>query len=193
MENEFRTPAGKKLLPMEQSGCGGDFSCGQTPQKTPTVDMMKAQPILMENNIDQQNNVKEIRRGSPPEIQVPLHKLFGFPGRYMSPTDSIISPVSESLLARHKKMLLPPTLVFSPLPKSSLSPLHSTRPPLTLPTFDLNPNRIKGGKWPPSMWRRRFSFKTLAKLIRRTLSPAVSGQERVLIFLLSPLRRPFHP
>eukprot|EP01018_Ginkgo_biloba_P014334 Gb_03841 [translate_table: standard] len=120
MENDFGTPAGKNLPAISQSLYGlrsEDFSFGVSPQKTPMQEL-KTPPVLMEKNQNVIISTKEeSKSGSPPDMKVPLHKLFKFPGRYKSPTDRLISPVSECL--RNRKMFYQPSILYSPPPKVS--------------------------------------------------------------------------
>ncbi|CAM6021118.1 unnamed protein product [Sphagnum balticum] len=61
-----------------------------------------AVPVLKERNIRD-----EWKRGTPPNpVKVPPTKLFSYAdSRYMSPTDSMVSPVTRGLWARtHKPM-----------------------------------------------------------------------------------------
>jgi hypothetical protein len=61
-----------------------------------------ALPVLKERNIKD-----EWKRGTPPNpVKVPPTKLFSYAdSRYMSPTDSMVSPVTRGLWARtHKPM-----------------------------------------------------------------------------------------
>lgn len=48
-------------------------------------------------------------------VKVPSHDLLGFPtGRYMSPTDNLVSPVSRGLQARTRRSMRPPQALVPP-------------------------------------------------------------------------------
>lgn len=127
MENQFETPA-KELLRCVPS-FPLDFSGGhQIPDTTPPSAEMRTPPVLMEKDIEHLSNMvkptttDEGKKGNHPDpVKLPLQqqqqKPWEYPGRYMSPTDSIMSPISQTLLARNRKTVLPPSLIFSPPPK----------------------------------------------------------------------------
>ncbi|BBM96796.1 hypothetical protein MPTK1_1g00810 [Marchantia polymorpha subsp. ruderalis] len=50
-----------------------------------------------------ERNREEGKRMIPPHIKVPPKKLFGYPERYKSPTDAMVSPISKGLLARNRR------------------------------------------------------------------------------------------
>jgi len=127
MENQFQTPAKELLRGVSSSPV--DVSVGHlTPDTTPPSAEMRTPPVLMEKDIVQLSNMMkptikdEGKKGNHPDpVKLPLQqqkkKPWEYPGRYMSPTDSIMSPISQTLLARNRKAVLPPSLIFSPPPK----------------------------------------------------------------------------
>jgi len=127
MENQFETPV--KELPIGVLSSPVDVSGGhQTPDTTPPSEETRTPPVLMEKDIQQLSNMMkpsikdEGKKGNHPDpVKLPLlqqkKKLWEYPGRYMSPTDRIMSPISQTLLARNRKAILPPSVIFSPPPE----------------------------------------------------------------------------
>lgn len=66
--------------------------------KTPSagVGLKKSLPF-------RERNMEEGKKLLPPHIKVPPKKLFGYPERYRSPTDAMVSPVSRGLLTRNRR------------------------------------------------------------------------------------------
>lgn len=127
MENLFETPA-KELLKCAASSPVNVSGGQQAPDTTPPSTEMRTPPVLMEKDIEQFSNMMkptikdEGKKGNHPDpVKLPLlqqkKKPWEYPGRYMSPTDRIMSPISQTLLARNRKAVLPPSLIFSPPPK----------------------------------------------------------------------------
>lgn len=127
MENLFETPA-KELLKGTASSPVNVSGGQQAPDTTPPSAEMRTPPVLMEKDIEQFTNMMkptikdEGKKGNHPDpVKLPLlqqqKKPWEYPGRYMSPTDRIMSPISQTLLARNRKAVLPPSLIFSPPPK----------------------------------------------------------------------------
>ncbi|GLJ54102.1 hypothetical protein SUGI_1158550 [Cryptomeria japonica] len=75
--------------------------------------MVEAENVLTEKNgghqniVARRNNKDDSNKVTPPNVKVPPKKLFGFPERYRSPTDSIMSPTTRGLLARNRKSVRP--------------------------------------------------------------------------------------
>ncbi|KAG6548464.1 hypothetical protein Mapa_009951 [Marchantia paleacea] len=63
---------------------------------------VKAVAALKEMPFKERNR-EEGKRMIPPHIKVPPKKLFGYPERYKSPTDAMVSPISKGLLARNRR------------------------------------------------------------------------------------------
>lgn len=69
--------------------------------------------VLEEYKTETQPQPQELRKTSTPDrLKVPNAFKYPESERYRSPTDSMMSPVSKGLLARHRKgpALLPPTI-----------------------------------------------------------------------------------
>lgn len=68
-------------------------------------------PVLLKLRRNQERRVTPANPVDP--VQVPPKQFLGFPAdRYMSPTDSIMSPISRGLLARSRRFTrLPPAFV----------------------------------------------------------------------------------
>ncbi|KAJ7530616.1 hypothetical protein O6H91_14G010700 [Diphasiastrum complanatum] len=72
----------------------------------------RAESVLTERNKD------EGRRLLPPNpVKVPPKRMFGYPEKYKSPTDSLVSPISRGLLARNRR---PSRLLAPPVPPKAL-------------------------------------------------------------------------
>ncbi|CAM6105146.1 unnamed protein product [Calypogeia fissa] len=69
-----------------------------------------------------ERNMEEGRKLLPPHIKVPPKKLFGYPERYRSPTDAMVSPVSRGLLIRNRR----PARTLAPMvpPKALENTFH---------------------------------------------------------------------
>ncbi|KAL2650264.1 hypothetical protein R1flu_018392 [Riccia fluitans] len=63
---------------------------------------LKSAALLKEMPFKERNR-EEVRRMIPPHIKVPPKKLFGYPEKYKSPTDAMVSPISKGLLARNRR------------------------------------------------------------------------------------------
>ncbi|GLJ15734.1 hypothetical protein SUGI_0258920 [Cryptomeria japonica] len=119
MENEFVTPA-KQSATAVHSCYAPVASDGKTPSadvtKTPCALTEQQSNIMKPDKEEGQEEEEQGKTGRHPErVIVPLHqqkKLWSMDGRYMSPTDRIMSPVTQVLLARNKKFPLPPSKVL---------------------------------------------------------------------------------
>ncbi|KAG0580937.1 hypothetical protein M758_4G214800 [Ceratodon purpureus] len=57
-------------------------------------------PVLRERN----KKGADVKRKTPPNpVKVPARSNLSYPERYMSPTDSLVSPVTKGVLARNRK------------------------------------------------------------------------------------------
>lgn len=97
---------------------------GITPQKTVEEGGEENPSVLKEKNrgghqnIVARRNKEEGKKISPPNVKLPPKRPFGFPERYKSPTDSIMSPATRGLLARNKKYMRPMELPTYVPPKA---------------------------------------------------------------------------
>ncbi len=110
---------------------------GVTPEKTMVKEEEKIPSVLKEKNSEGPQNIvarrnkEEGKKITPPNVKVPPKRAFGFPERYRSPTDSIMSPATRGLLARNKKSMrpielptyVPPKAVESTLPSAGQPPM----------------------------------------------------------------------
>ncbi|XP_009365973.2 uncharacterized protein LOC103955799 isoform X2 [Pyrus x bretschneideri] len=77
-------------------------------------------PPLQHKDENSQNSGNDLRKTTMPDrLKVP--KAFKFPERYTSPTDMIMSPVTQGLLARNRRggALLPPSINLLKPPQDS--------------------------------------------------------------------------
>eukprot|EP01018_Ginkgo_biloba_P013423 Gb_26295 [translate_table: standard] len=106
---------------------------GTAPEKT-MVEGTEVTSVLKEKNTEHRNivarrNKEEGKRVSPPNVKVPPKKVFGFPERYRSPTDSIMSPTSRGLLARNRRSMRPIELPAYVPPKAMENTVQSVGSP----------------------------------------------------------------
>ncbi|KAL3702179.1 hypothetical protein R1sor_020201 [Riccia sorocarpa] len=86
-----------------------DIEHSETENETPLVEVKaktvlpsKSEAVLKEMPFKERNR-EDGRRMIPPHIKVPPKKLFGYPEKYKSPTDAMVSPISKGLLARNRR------------------------------------------------------------------------------------------
>ncbi|MCO5569019.1 hypothetical protein L7F22_022725 [Adiantum nelumboides] len=101
----------------------------KTPINNTTNKMVS--PVLLKLRRNQERRVTPANPVDP--VQVPPKQFRGFPAdRYMSPTDSIMSPISRGLLARNRRSTrLPPTFVPPKALDNTFQDAEPTKPSST--------------------------------------------------------------